>query len=57
MLSCAHKIHVLCLRSILVIYLGVRAFCCLEVVVAGCWLCRFGPRLAIGLPQGFLVAS
>ena len=57
MLSCACEIHLLCLRGILVAYLGMRVLCCLKVVVAGCWLCHFGPRLAIGLPQGFLVAS
>ena len=38
MLNCARGIHVLCLKSILVAYLGVRALCCLKVVVAGCWL-------------------
>ena len=42
MLSCAREIHVLCLRGILVAYHGVRALCCLEVVVVGCWLCHFG---------------
>ena len=36
MLSCVREIHVLCLKSILVAYLGVGALCCLEVVVAGC---------------------
>ena len=56
MLSCTREIHVLCLRSIIVAYLGVGALCCLKVMVAGCWLCHFGPRLAIGLSQGFLVA-
>ena len=51
MLSCAREIHVLCFISILVAYLGlgVGVLCCLEVVIAGCWLCHFGPRLAIGL--------
>ena len=56
MLSCACEIHVLCLRDILVAYLGVGALYCLKVVVACCWLCHFGPCPAIGLPQGFLVA-
>ena len=56
MLSCARDLYVLCLRSILVAYLSVGALCCLKVVVAGCWLCHSGPRLATGLPQGFVVA-
>ena len=56
MLSCARDLYVLCFRSILVAYLSVRALCCLKVVVAGCWLCHFGPHSAIGLPQGFVVA-
>ena len=56
MLSCARKIYVLCLKSLLVAYFGVGALCCLEVVVAGCWLCRFGSRPAVGLPQSFLDA-
>ena len=47
----------LCLRDILIAYLSVGALCCLKVVVAGCWLCHFGPCLAIGLPQGFVVVS
>ena len=47
----------LCLRSILVAYFGVEAFCCLQVVVAGSWLCRFGPRPAVGLLQSYPVAS
>ena len=55
--SCACEIHVLCQKNFPVAYLGVRALCCLKVVVTGCWLCRFGPRLAIELPQGFPVAS
>ena len=55
MLSCAPDLYVLCLRSILVVYLSVGALCCLGVVVAGCWLCHFGPRLTIELPQGFVV--
>ena len=33
--SCAGEIHVLCLKGILVAYLGVGALCCLEIVVAG----------------------
>ena len=41
----------------MVAYLNVGALCCLGVVVAGCWLCHFGPRPAVGLPQGFVVAS
>ena len=49
MLSCACEIYVLCLRGILVAYLGVGALCCLGVVVAGCWLCRFGPHPAVVL--------
>ena len=56
MLSCALEIHVLCLRDILVAYHGVGALYCLKVVVADCWLCHFGSRLAVRLPQGFLVA-
>ena len=56
MLSCKFDLYVLCLRGILVAYLGVEAICCLRVVVAGSWLCRFGPHPAVGLPQGFLVA-
>ena len=56
MLSCARGIYVLCLKGIPVAYLGVGVLCCLGVVVAGCWLCRFGPCLAVGLPQDFLVA-
>ena len=55
--SCARGIHMLCLRSILIAYLGVETLCCFEVVVAGFWLCHFGSCPAIGLPQGFLVAS
>ena len=55
--SCARKTHVSCLKGILVAYLGVRALCCLKIVVAGSWLCRFGPRLAVGLPQSYPVAS
>ena len=37
MLSCAHDLYVLCLKSILVAYLGVGAFCCLRLwlLVAG----------------------
>ena len=38
-------------------HFGVRVFGYLEIVVADCWLCYFGPRPAVGLPQGFLVAS
>ena len=49
--QCLGGIHVLCLRSIFVAYLGVRALCCLEVVVAGYWLCHFGPRPAVGAPE------
>ena len=56
MLSCVCDLYVLCLRGILVAYLSVGALCCLKVVVAGCRLCHFGSRLAIGLPQGFVVA-
>ena len=56
MLSCAREVHVLCFKSILVAYLGVGALCCLKVVVAGCGLGHFGSRLAVGLPQGFLVS-
>ena len=55
--SCACGIHVLCLRGFLVAYIGVGVICCLGVVVAGSWLCRFGLRPAVRLPQGFLVAS
>ena len=47
----------LCPKDILVIYLGVVALCCLKVVVASSWLCRFSPYPAVGLSQGFLVAS
>ena len=57
MLSCARDLYMLCLKGILVAYLSLGALCCLGVVIAGCWLCHFGPRLAIGLPQGFVVAS
>ena len=56
MLSCACDLYMLCLRGILVAYLGVGARCCLGVVVASSWLCHFGPHPAIGLPQGFVVA-
>ena len=56
MLSCAREIHVLCLGGILVACLGVGALGCLKVVVASSWLCHFGPRPAVGLPQGFIVA-
>ena len=54
--SCAREIHVLCLKGILVACLGMGGFCCLKVVVAGCWLCRFDPHPTIWLPWGFLVA-
>ena len=54
--SCACEIHVLCLKSILVACLVVGAFCCFKIMVAGCWLCHFGPCLAVGLPWGFLFA-
>ena len=54
--SRAREIHVLCLNGILVACLGLGTFPCLEVVIAGCWLCRFVPRPAIGLPWGFPVA-
>ena len=57
MYSCAREIHKLCLEGILVACLGVGALCCLKVVVAGCWLWHFGPRSAVGLPQGFIIAS
>ena len=50
MLSYAREIHVLCFKGILVTYLGVGTLCCLEVVVAGCWLYCFGPRPAVRLP-------
>ena len=53
--SYAREIHLLCFRDILVAYLGVGALCCLKVVVAGCWLCHFGSRPAVGLPWGFPV--
>ena len=56
MLSCARDLYVLCFRSILIAYLSVGALCCLKVVVVGCWLCHFDTRLAVGLPQGFVVA-
>ena len=45
----------LCLVGILVAYLDVGTLCYFEAVVAGCWLCRFGPRLAVRLPQSFPV--
>ena len=57
MLSCARDLYILCLRGILVAYLSVRTLCCLGVVVAGCWLCHFGPRLTVRLLQGFVIAS
>ena len=47
----------LCPKGTLVTYLGMGALCSLKVVVAGCWLYCFGPRPAVGLPQGFPVAS
>ena len=47
----------LCLKDILVAYLGVGALCCLKVMVAVSWLGCFGPCLAVGLPQSYLVAS
>ena len=50
MFSCAREIHMLYFKGILVAYLGVRALCCLEIVVAGCWLYHFGPHPAVGLP-------
>ena len=56
MLSCTCDLYMLCLKGILVAYLSVRALCCLGVVVAGCQLCYCSPRLAVGLPQGFVVA-
>ena len=56
MLSCARDLYMLCFRGILVAYLGVEALCCLGVVAAGSWLCHFGSRPTIGLPQGFVVA-
>ena len=55
--SCARKMHVPCLKIIPVAHFGVRALYCFEVVVAGCWLCYFGPRPAVGLPRSFRVAS
>ena len=54
--SCIHEIRVLCLRDVLVAYLGIEVLYCLKVMVASCWLCHFGSRSAIGLPWGFLVA-
>ena len=57
MLSCAHDLYMLYLRSILVAYLSVGALCCLKVVVASCWLCYFGPRSAIELPPDLVVVS
>ena len=57
MLSCARDLYMLYFRGILVAYLSVGALCCLGVVVAGCWLCHFGPHPAVGLSQGFVVAS
>ena len=48
--------HVPCLKSIPVAHFGVKAFCCLEIVVVSCWLCRLPVRLAVGLSQSFLVA-
>ena len=57
MLSCAHDLYVLCPCNILAAYLSVGALCCLGVMVASCWLCHFGSRPAVGLPQGFVVAS
>ena len=56
MLSCARDLYMLCLKGILVAYISVGALGCLKIVVASCWLCHFGPRLAIGLSQGFVVA-
>ena len=55
--SCARGINVLYLKGILVAYLGVEALYCLEVVVAGSWLCCFGPRPAVGLSRNYLVTS
>ena len=55
MLSCARDLYMLCLRGILVAYLSVGALCCLEVMVAGCWLCHFGSCPVVGLPRGFVV--
>ena len=55
--SCARRMLVSCLVGIQVACLGVKAFCCLKIVVAGCWLCHFGPCPAVGLPRGLLVAS
>ena len=57
MLSRTHDLYVLCFRGILVAYLSEWALYCLGIVVAGCWLCHFGPRLAVGLLQGFVVVS
>ena len=57
MLSYTCDLYVLCLRGILVAYLSVGALYCLKVVVASCWLCHFGPGLAVRMPQGFVVAS
>ena len=56
MLCYACEIHVLCLGGILVACLGMGALCCFKIVVAGCWLYCFGPYLALGLPQGFMIA-
>ena len=55
--SYAREVYLLCLKGILVAYLGVRALCCLEVVVTGSWLCYCGPYPAVRLPQSFSVAS
>ena len=53
----AHGTHTCyVLKAFKVTCLGVETFCCLKVMVAGCWLCYFGPCLAVGLPQGFIVA-
>ena len=45
-----------CIGGILVACLGMGAFCCLKVVVDGCWLSCSGQCLVNGLPQGFPVA-
>ena len=54
--SCVRKMLVSCLGGILVACLGMEAFCCFEVMVASCWLCHFGSRLAVELPWDFPVA-
>ena len=63
-LICTCSLHATCLGICLVARLGlglsqrhfscclgVRAFCCLEVVVDGCWLCCSNQCPANGLPR------